>query len=50
MIVNAPWYIRNTDLYRNLGIKTVAHEIQGYAKDHVLRLRQHVNEEIPDLF
>ena len=43
MIVNAPWYIRNTDLYRDLGIKT--HEIQRYAKDHVLRLRQHVNKE-----
>ena len=26
MIVNAPWYIRNTDLYRDLGIKTVAHD------------------------
>ena len=49
MIVNAPWYIRNTDLYRDLGIKTVAHEIQRYAKDHVLRLRQHVNEEVSRL-
>ena len=48
MIVNAPWYLRNTDLYRDLGIKTVAHEIQRYAKDHVLRLR-HVNEEVSRL-
>ena len=31
MIVNAPWYICNTDLYRDLGIKTVAHEIQRFA-------------------
>ena len=42
-------YVRNTDLYRDLGIKTVAHEIQRYAKDHVLRLRQHVNEEVSRL-
>ena len=31
IIVNASWYIRNSDLYRDLGIKTVAHEIQRYA-------------------
>ena len=49
MIVNAPWYIRNTDLYRDLGIKAVAHEIQRYAKDHVLHLRQHVDEKVSRL-
>ena len=49
MIVNALRYIRNTDLYRDRGIKTVAHEMQRYAKDHVLRLRQHVNDEVTRL-
>ena len=46
MVVNAPC---NTDLYRDLGIKTVAHAIQRYAKEHVLRLRQHVNEDVSRL-
>ena len=49
IIVKAAWYIRNTDLYRDLGIKTAAHEIQRYAKDHVLRLRQLVNEKVSRL-
>jgi hypothetical protein len=33
-IVNAPWYARNNDLHRNLGIETVTDIIAKFTKSH----------------
>lgn len=44
-IVNCPWYVRNSDLHRDLKIPYVKDEIQNYANKHIERLFQHVNEE-----
>lgn len=44
-IVNAPWYIRNTDLHRDLGVKTVKEVIQEHARTHAQKLQQHINPE-----
>lgn len=44
-IVNAPWYVRNDDLHRDLNIEFVAKTIQKYAEAHELRLHHHVNVE-----
>jgi hypothetical protein len=44
-IVNAPWYIRNSDLHRDLGIETVTDIIARFAKSHEKRLQDHINIE-----
>ena len=44
-IVNAPWYIRNSDLQRDLGIPNVESEIKRFAAKHESRLRDHINVE-----
>ena len=44
-IVNAPWYCRNSDIHRDLGINDVATEINRFAQKHEARLHQHVNVE-----
>jgi hypothetical protein len=44
-IVNAPWYVRNSDLHRDLGIETVTHIIAKFAKSHEKRLQDHTNIE-----
>jgi hypothetical protein len=44
-IVNSPWYIRNEDLHRDLGMDYVDEEIQKYARNHEGRLLQHENIE-----
>ena len=43
--MNAPWYVRNSDIHRDLGIPDVATEIQRFAAKHEARLHQHVNIE-----
>lgn len=48
-IVNAPWYIRNSDLHRDLKIPIVHDEIRKYASKHRARLSQHVNVEASQL-
>lgn len=48
-IVNAPWYIRNSDIHRDLRISTVRDEIKKYAQAHRSRLISHTNAEIPKL-
>lgn len=45
-IVNAPWYIRNGDLHRDLHITTVTDEIKLNAIQHNRRLQDHENVEI----
>jgi hypothetical protein len=48
-IVNAPWYVRNGDLHRDLGIETVADIIDKIAKFHAKRLQKHINTEVSRL-
>jgi uncharacterized protein YeeX (DUF496 family) len=43
--VNAPWYIRNRDLHRDLGIETVTDIIAKFTKSHEKRLQDHINIE-----
>jgi uncharacterized protein YeeX (DUF496 family) len=44
-IVNASWYVRNSDLHRDLGIETVTDIIAKFAKCHEKRLQDHINIE-----
>jgi uncharacterized protein YeeX (DUF496 family) len=44
-IVNAPWYVRNSDLHRDLGIETVTDIIAKFAMSHEKRLQDHINIE-----
>jgi hypothetical protein len=44
-IVNAPWYVRNSDLHRDFGIETVTDIIPTFAKSHEKRLQDHINIE-----
>lgn len=44
-IVNAPWYIRNDDLHRDLKIETVSEVVKNFATKHEQRLHKHMNPE-----
>ena len=44
-MVGAPWYIRNSDLHRDLGVRNVDNEIARSASKHESRLHRHVNVE-----
>jgi uncharacterized protein YeeX (DUF496 family) len=44
-IINAPWYVRNSDLHRDLGIETVTDIIAKFASCHEKRLQDHINVE-----
>jgi hypothetical protein len=44
-MVNAPWYIRNNDLHRDLQVDAVSSEIQRFAQKHKGRLHHHENIE-----
>jgi hypothetical protein len=48
-IVQAPWYIRNSDLHRDLGIETVTDIITRLASSHKKRLQNHINIEVSRL-
>lgn len=48
-IVNAPWYIRNNELHKDLAVELVNDEIKKFAKSHEQRLLQHVNVEAVQL-
>jgi hypothetical protein len=43
--INAPWYVRNRDLHRDLGIETVTDIIAKFANSHEKRLQDHINIE-----
>lgn len=47
--VNAPWYIRNSDLHRDLGIPMVHEVIEQMALKHQSKLIDHINEEATQL-
>jgi hypothetical protein len=44
-IVNAPRYVRNSDLHRDLGIETVTDIIAKFSKSHEKKLQDHMNIE-----
>jgi hypothetical protein len=44
-MVNAPCYIRNNDLHRDLQVDVVTSEIQRFAQKHEGRLHHHENVE-----
>jgi len=44
-MVNAPWYIRNKELHRDLQVDVVSSEIQRFAQKHKGRLHHHENVE-----
>jgi len=47
--VNAPWYIRNNDLHKDLGIPMVHEVIEQMALKHQSKLTVHINEEATQL-
>jgi carbonic anhydrase len=40
-IVDAPWYVRNADLHRDLKMEMVTAEIKRFARKHEERLHHH---------
>jgi hypothetical protein len=48
-IINAPRYIRNQDIHKDLKIASVDEETQRIAKKHERRLHQHQNIEMLQL-
>ena len=48
-MVNAPWYIRNNDLHRDLQVDVVTSEIQKFAQKHEGRFHHHENVEVIQL-
>jgi hypothetical protein len=48
-IVQAPWYIRNSDLHRDLVIETVTDIITRLASSRKKRLQNHINSEVSRL-
>jgi hypothetical protein len=49
MITNAPWYVRNTIIRKDLQIPTIKHEISHYNYHYSKRLSVHQNELIVNL-
>jgi len=44
-MVDAPWYIRNNNLHRDLQVDVVTSEIQRFAQKHEGRLHHHEKAE-----
>jgi hypothetical protein len=44
-IFDAPWYVRNADLHRDLRMEMVTAEIKRFARKHEERLHHHDNVE-----
>jgi hypothetical protein len=49
MIVDAPWYVPNTVVQRDLQIPTVEEEIQRYSIQYSARVSAHPNDLIANL-
>jgi len=45
IFLNASWYIRNSDLHRDLEVEVVSSEIQRFVQKHGERLHHHENVE-----
>ena len=48
-IVSAPWYVRNEDIHRDLGIPSVVEEITKFARKHKDRVDGHCNRTVIQL-
>ena len=48
-IVNAPWYVRNSNIHKDLSIETVDSEIKKNSVSHEKRLQKHINYEAHQL-
>ena len=44
-VINAPWYVRNKDIHRDLAIPMVKDEVKRIAGKHHARLQKHINAE-----
>ena len=42
-IANGPWYVRNEDIRRDLGMPTVKEEISRYSEKYKSRIATHIN-------
>jgi hypothetical protein len=49
MIVDAPWYVPNTVIRRDLQISTLKEEIRRYSSQYSARLSAHPNDLIVNL-
>jgi hypothetical protein len=49
MIADAPWYVLNTVIRRNLRIPTVKEEIRRYSSQYSVRLSVHPNDLVVNL-
>jgi len=49
-IVDAPWYIRNTEIHRELQMQMVTNENGKFAKKHEERLLHRVDVAVIELF
>jgi hypothetical protein len=49
MMVDAPWYVPNTVIWRDLQIPTVKEEIRRYSSQYSARLSAHPNDIIVNL-
>jgi hypothetical protein len=49
MIVDAPWYVPNTLIRRDLQVPTVKEEIRRYSSQYIARLSAHPNDLIVNL-
>jgi hypothetical protein len=49
LIVNAPWYVPNSVIRKDLGIPTVKEEISRFSSHYAVHLRTHANELIATL-
>ena len=47
--MDAPWYVRNADIHRDLGIPTIKEQLKRFAKKHEERLHLHENAEVLQL-
>ena len=48
--VNAPWYVRNDDVWMDLGIPTIKQEISGYSEKYKSRIATHPNRLAAETF
>jgi len=44
-IIDAPWYINNINIHKDLKVESVYNEIKKFASSHEKRLHHHVNVE-----
>jgi hypothetical protein len=49
MIVNAPWYVPNTLIRRDLHMSSIREEIRRYSSHYGARLRTHLNHIVVNL-